>query len=122
MSRPVGYKHTPETIAKMRRSAVKYWAGRPRNTPREVRRSPEVIERIRQTLKKRWQEPEFRARHLPHTLAIQAVAAKLHRRPSVRPPKGTPEFRQYIKVASILGVDVARSLNLSAETEGAGRP
>jgi hypothetical protein len=147
--RPKGTPQSPEAREKISRANVARWQD-PEYRARQLQRlsdardvyfakcaatpkpprpgrakSAETIEKIRATLKRRWQEPEFRARHLPHTLAIQAVAAKLHPPPvrgAVRPPKGTPERGWYRKVVEILGPAAAKSLNWSAGTEGAGRP
>jgi hypothetical protein len=73
--------------------------------------SPETVEKIRQGLVKRWQDPDFRGRQLDNLRAIApkgGEASAAVRR--IRPPKGTPELRQYLKVAAILGLKVARSM------------
>jgi hypothetical protein len=112
MSRQRGYKHTPETIEKIRLASARYWADRPSGTVRAVKRSPEVAEKISRTLKQRWQEPEFRARHLPHLLSIQSAGGKVcaAKRSAGIPAIGTEQRRTYRKVRSILGPDAARSL------------
>jgi hypothetical protein len=90
--------------------------------------SPETREKIRQASIRRWQNPEFRARHLPLFMAVRAAGAKMGSavaaaKRQVRPPKGTLAYRQYTKIARELGAAAARSLQFkSAETEGAGRP
>lgn len=79
---------------------------------RGSKQTPETKEKIRRSMIKLWQDPDFRARHLPHLLEIQSSGGRAcwADRPRVRPAKGTPERRQYDKVAEILGPDVARSL------------
>jgi hypothetical protein len=75
------------------------------------RHTPEAKEKIRQKLIRHWQEPEFRARHLPHLLQIRKKGAEASI--AVRrcvPPRGTPEYLQYEKVRKILGSEAARSI------------
>lgn len=93
--------------------------GRKRGSPQ----SPEAKEKIRQVMLERWKDPAYRARHLKllkvARIKGQPAAAAARR---CRPTEGTPEYRQYEKIAAILGVAVAREQFKSAETEGAGRP
>lgn len=85
--------------------------------------SQEVIEKIRATSQERWRDPEYRARHLVYLqeAAKKGLAASNAVR-RCRPPEGTPEAKLYEKVRRALGVEAARSLNFSAETDGAGAP
>lgn len=127
--RPKGAGHDPEVIEKIRQSNVRRWQDpefRARHLPRLAamqaerrkngncggrkrgsKQSPETIEKIRQSMIKRWQDPEFRARHLPRLSAMQKKAASLRFKP---PPEGTPARKGYIKVRAILGIEVARGL------------
>jgi hypothetical protein len=95
--------------------------GRPKGT----KQSPEAREKIRLGMIKRWQDPEYRERHLPRVRAQAreagklgtAAAAKANR---IRPPRGTPEWNQYCKFARCLGIEAARALAIkSAETDRA---
>lgn len=121
----------PETREKLRQVAIALWqdpeyrarhlvylaaAGRSRvkKPPKEKRpvgRPPgtkqpaDAIEKTRQATIRRWQDPEYRARHLPQL----AEHARSPRR-RVRPPKGTPEYGQYRQIVNILGFAAARSL------------
>lgn len=79
------------------------------------KRTPEEKEKIRLGMIKRWQDPEYRGRHLPVLMAAAkkgsaAYSARHKGKSKVRPPMGTPEYAQYCKIAAILGVDVARSM------------
>ena len=83
--------------------------------PLGSKHSPEAKEKIRQAMVRRWQDPEYRARHLPLLLAEQPAASKLGNavlaaRPRVRPPAGTPARHLFDKVARVLGSSAARSI------------
>lgn len=83
--------------------------------PVGCKQSPEAREKIRQGMAKRWQDPEYRDRHLPRVREQARAAGKLGtiasaKKRRVRPPRGTPAWNQYCKIAAILGVDVARSM------------
>lgn len=97
--------------------------GRPPGT----KQSPETREKHRRLAIQRWQDPEYRARHLPLLAAageLGRIAREAKRvpkvkrsgpgRPRVRPPRGTPEYRLYCKVALTLGIEAARSMKLEA--------
>jgi hypothetical protein len=86
--------------------------------------SAEARAKVGRASAERWKDPEYRARHLPALLAAQPLGTKAGiAKWRVRPPKGTPEYRVYTKVARELGIEAARALQFkSAGTEGAGRP
>ncbi len=125
-----GTKHSAEARAKMSRKSAAKWRDpeyRSRMLPHlqavggcggrraGQKRTPEEKEKIRLGMIKRWQDPEYRGRHLPILLAAAkqgsaAYSARYKGKSKVRPPFGTPAYRQYEKIAAILGVDVARSM------------
>ena len=82
--------------------------GRPKGT----KQSPEAIEKIRRASAARWQDPAYRAHHLPILLEAGKLggAAYSERCRERFPKRGTRERRQYEKVRSILGIEAARSL------------
>lgn len=65
-------------------------------------RPPEVIEKIREGMRRRWQDPAYRERAIPHC----RVNAK--RLPDVIARGGTPEAAHYRKLREVLGVIAAR--------------
>ena len=92
-------------------------AGRPKGTPQ----SPETREKIRLGMIKRWENPDYRAQILPKLRANARKAGKLGtiaaaKKNRIRPPRGTPEWNYYCKVAAALGIEAARSLGLGDAT------
>lgn len=70
---------------------------------RGYKRSAEQRARISECNRQRWRDPEQRAHFL------EALAkARANRPKAFRPPKGTPEYRRYMKLCEVLGAPEAR--------------
>ena len=79
---------------------------------RGAHHTPEVKERIRQGLIKRWREdPKFRARQLENlrTIGPAGTKASVAAR-TFLPPHGTPERRHYEKIRWHFGTAAARAM------------
>jgi len=98
--------------AERRQNPEAHKLSRPVGRPPGTKQPPEAVEKTRQATIRRWQDPEYRARHLPHFMAVRAgdAVAAANARRRVRPPKGTPEYHQYEKIRAILGIEAARSI------------
>lgn len=101
-----GSNHTAEAREKISQ-------GRRGKTSFGHRHSAETKELMGRKSAERWRDPEYRARHLPRLLAMQAEASKkgaaVQAAQSSLPPKGTPERRHYLKVQKYLGTEAARA-------------
>jgi hypothetical protein len=79
---------------------------------RGAHHTPEVRERIRQALRKRWQEDSvFRARQLANlrAIAVEGTKASVAARRFL-PPKGTPGWLHYEKIRRRNGTAAARAM------------
>ncbi len=78
--------------------------------PRGWRQSEEAKAKIREAVRARWRDPEYRERQSARLRAQQPLAIQAAKKVwSLKYPRGTPERNQYEKIREILGAAAARA-------------